>query len=195
MKVVFLDRDGVINEFPGLGDYVKTIKEFRFVPGALTALRYLTKAGYKIFVVSNQAGVTRGVYSKKKLEQINSYMMRHVRKAGARIVRAYYCIHTPDQNCDCRKPKIGSIEDALVKLNKTLRDAKKTFFVGDTESDIKTGHRAGCKTIFVLSGKEKRSDAKGWRVKPDYIVKDLLKAAGIITNENSHRLRLRGRRA
>ena len=136
MKVVFLDRDGTINKFPGLGDYVKSIKEFRFLPGALAALRKFTKEGYKIFIVSNQAGVTRGIYSKKKLEQINRYMMRHVQKAGGRIARAYYCIHTPDQNCGCRKPKIGSIKDALVRLNKTIRYAKKTFFVGDTEYDM-----------------------------------------------------------
>ena len=195
MKIIFLDRDGVINRFPGLGDYVTKVKNFHFIPGSLTALRLLTKKGYKIFIISNQAGVTRGVYSKAKLEQINSYMLRNVRKTGGKITKAYYCIHTPDQNCECRKPKIGSIREALIKLNKTIYLARKTFFVGDTEADIKAGDHAGCKTILVLSGKDTKKDAQTWPVKPDFIAKNLLEAAGIVTNENSRHPRLRRRRA
>ena len=105
MKVVFLDRDGVINKFPGLGDYVTKVKNFHFLPGSLKAIRLLTEKGYSIFVVSNQAGVTRGIYSQKKLDQINTYMLKHVNRVGGKIRKTFYCIHTPNQNCDCRKPK------------------------------------------------------------------------------------------
>ena len=139
MKVVFLDRDGVINEFPGNGNYVTKLKDFHFIPGALEAIRRLTEQNYKIFVVSNQAGVGKGVFSKQKLEQINRKMLDQVKKHGGQIKNVFYCIHRSDAGCDCRKPEIGHIRKALSSLKMTIRSAKKTFFVGDTESDIRTG--------------------------------------------------------
>lgn len=195
MKVVFLDRDGVINRFPGHRDYVTKIKNFHFLPGSLNAIRELTQKGYHIFVVSNQAGVTRGVYSQKKLDQINRYMLKHVIRAGGKIRKTFYCIHLPDENCDCRKPKIGSIKKAFALLKKHPKDAQRSFFVGDTESDMEAGKKAGCQTIFVLSGKDNRRHLRSWSVKPDYIANNLLEATKIITNENSHHSRLRRRRA
>ena len=185
-RVIFLDRDGVINRFPGHGGYVTRIKDFRFLPGSLKALKILTDEGYNIFVISNQAGVSRGVYSQDKLSQINNYLLKGVKKAGARIKKVFYCTHMPDHNCDCRKPNIGSVKKALQLVNKNLKTAKDSFFIGDAESDIKAGHKAGCQTILVLSGKETRKAVvKNWPVKPDYIVKNLLEAVGIVTHENS----------
>ncbi len=186
MRVVFLDRDGVINKFPGHGNYVTKVKDFHFLPGALEALRLLTEMGYSVFIVSNQAGVARGVYSYRKLKQITDYMLRHVRKAGGRIKEAMYCIHRADENCDCRKPKIGSIRKAFQSMNKPMRHAKKTFFVGDVQSDILAGHNAGCTTIFVLSGLEDRRSLRRWSVQPDYIARDLLDAVKVITRLNSN---------
>lgn len=184
MKVVFLDRDGVINEFPGHGSYVTRVKDFHFIDGALDAIRELTQSGYKIFVISNQAGVGKGVYSYDKLRRIDGKMMKGVVKAGGKIRKSFYCTHRSNAGCDCRKPGIGLLRRALKSLNKTISHAEKAFFVGDTEGDIKTGHNAGCKTIFVLSGRENRRTMRKWTVKPDYIVKDLKAAVPIIQHEN-----------
>jgi D-glycero-D-manno-heptose 1,7-bisphosphate phosphatase len=194
MKVVFLDRDGVINEFPGNGKYVTKLKEFRFVPGALDALRALTGEGYSIFVISNQAGVAKGIYSKEKLEHITRNMLRDVRSTGGRIKRIFYCTHFSHAGCECRKPEIGSIRKALQSMNRTIRSAQKAYFVGDTQSDIQAGHNAGCTTIFVLSGREDRRHMRGWEVKPDYVAKDLLEASDIINERNLERSSRRTRR-
>ncbi|HOY10535.1 MAG TPA: HAD family hydrolase, partial [Candidatus Omnitrophota bacterium] len=184
LKIVFLDRDGVINVFPGHGKYVTKVKDFHFLPRALDAMKLLSDAGYTIFVVSNQAGVGRGVFSQDKLNRITRKMMAGVEKAGARIKKVYYCTHRPDAGCSCRKPDIGSVRRALKSVEKTLDSARKTYFVGDTKQDIETGYNAGCKTVFVLSGRENRRYMNGWIVKPDYIVKDLYDAAKIICGQN-----------
>ena len=89
MKVLFLDRDGVINKFPGNGKYVTKLKEFHFVPGALDALRILTNEGYSIFVISNQAGVAKGLYSSEKLEHINRNMLREFKAMGGCMKRNF----------------------------------------------------------------------------------------------------------
>lgn len=185
MKVVFLDRDGVINEFPGNGNYVTRVKDFHLIPGALEGLRILTESGYTIFVVSNQAGVGKGVYSRDKLNRINRNMIKEVKKAGGKIKKVFYCTHRADAGCGCRKPGIDSVRKALESMNKSIRSAKKAFFVGDTGIDIKAGHNAGCKTIFVLSGREDRRYMRKWDVKPDYIVKDLVAAAKVIDKNGS----------
>ena len=195
MNVIFLDRDGVINEFPGNGNYVTKVKDFHFIPGAMEAIRSLTQAGYKLFVISNQAGVGKGVYSLDKLKRIDAYMTKNVQRAGGKIRKSFYCTHRSDAGCDCRKPGIGLLKKALKSLNKTIAHAQKAFFVGDTEGDIKTGHNAGCKTIFVLSGREDRRYMRKWAVKPDYIARDLKAATEVIQNENSRHPRNRRGRA
>lgn len=184
MKVVFLDRDGVINEFPGNGNYVTKIKEFHFIPGALEALRKLTEEGYSIFVISNQAGVGKGIYTREKLNHITRNMLKKVKEAKGKIKRVFYCTHKSNVGCDCRKPEIGSVRRALGLMNKTIHAAKKAFFVGDTEVDILAGHNAGCKTVFVLSGREDRRHMRSWDVKPDFIAKDLREASQIITQDS-----------
>lgn len=186
MNVVFLDRDGVINEFPGNGKYVTKVKDFHFIPRALEAISALTAHGYEIFIVSNQAGVGKGIYSRKKLEQITRHMLKDVRKVKGRIRRVMYCTHRSDHGCECRKPEIGNIVRGLRVLNKSPRHAEKAYFVGDTETDIQAGHNAGCKTIFVLSGREdRRHMQRKWSVKPDYIAKDLWEASKIILRNGS----------
>jgi len=182
VKLVFLDRDGVINEFPGNGKYVTKVRDFHFIPGALEAIQSLTKAHYTIFIVSNQAGVGKGIFTKKKLDQITQKMMREVKKSGGRIKKVYYSIRRSDEGCAMRKPNIGSVKKAMQALNKDMRIAKRAFFVGDTEADIQTGKNIGCKTIFVLSGREDVLYMRRWDdVEPDYIVKDLFEASKLIT--------------
>ena len=181
MKVAFLDRDGVINEFPGNGNYVTKVKDFHFIPGSLEAIRLLSKGGYKIFVVSNQAGVGKGIFTKQKLMEITDKMLKAVRAAGGKIDKVFYSTSRSDEYCQYRKPNIGSIRDAMRLLKKNIRSARKSYFVGDTETDIQTGHNANCKTVFVLSGRENvRYLLNKWKVRPDFIAKDLLEAAAII---------------
>lgn len=185
MKVVFLDRDGVINEFPGNGNYVTKLKEFHFIPGSIEAIKALTDMGYSLFVISNQAGVAKGLYSKAKLEHITRNMLRDIRACGGRIKRVFYCTHLSEDGCDCRKPRIGSIRKALASMDKTIREASSAFFVGDTESDILAGHNAGCKTILVLSGREDRRHVRGWQIKPDFVAGNLLDAVGVIEKQGA----------
>ena len=180
MKYVFLDRDGVINEFPGNGNYVTKVKNFHFIPGALEAIRKLTQEGFTIFVISNQAGVGKGVYTQNKLNRITQKMLKGVEAANGKIKKAFYCTHRSDAECDCRKPGIGNIENALQSVNQPIDAAAGSFFVGDTKSDILTGFNAKLKTIFVLTGRCTKEQVKDWGIKPDYIVSDLLEATKII---------------
>jgi len=195
MKVVFLDRDGVINEFPGNGLYVTKVKDFHFLPRALQALRRLTEAGYHVFVISNQAGVGKGVFSRTKLDSITAAMLKGVEAAGAKIDGVYYCTCKSSDACNCRKPRLGNVIEAMKKLHRTIDDARHAYFVGDTEVDIKAGCNAGCTTIFALSGREDREYMKRWDVTPDHIVEDLYDAVDLILKEDPHPARDRGRGA
>jgi D-glycero-D-manno-heptose 1,7-bisphosphate phosphatase len=195
MRVVFLDRDGVINKFPGNGLYVTREEDFHFLPRTLAALKRLTDAGYHIFVVSNQAGVGKGVYSKPMLEKITAKMLAGVEGAGAKIDEVFYCTCKSSAACHCRKPRIGNIIKALKSIDKTVDDAPHTWFVGDTEGDIQAGKNAGCRTIFVLSGREDHGYMKRWDVRPDHVVEDLYAAVDIIAQEDPHPARHSRRRA
>ncbi|MCA9407172.1 MAG: HAD-IIIA family hydrolase [Candidatus Omnitrophica bacterium] len=180
-KIIFLDRDGVINEFPGNGKYVTRCRDFHFIPGSLEGIQLLTKSGYKIFVISNQAGVGKKIFSERKLNQITRKMLRGVKISGGRIKKVYYSIKRSNEGCQFRKPNIGSIRKALASMNKDLKAARGAYFIGDTESDIKTGRNAGCKTIFVLSGREDCLYMRRWDdIQPDFIFRDLRDAAKYI---------------
>lgn len=195
MKVVFLDRDGVINEFPGNGLYVTKVKDFHFIPRVREAIAKLTAAGFDIFVISNQAGVGKGCYSLRKLELITTHMLKGIADAGGRITDVLYCTCKSTDGCNCRKPRIGNMIKALGSIDKTIDDAPHAYFVGDTEGDIKAGRNAGCTTVFVLSGREDSAYMKRWDVKPDFIVEDLYEAAELIIARDTGHSRQRGRRS
>lgn len=179
-KAVFLDRDGVINKYPGDKAYVTSRKGFRFLPRVKKALAKLSRSGFKIFVVSNQAGVDKGIFSKTDLDAITGYMLSGIRAAGGRIDAVYYCTHRAEKNCLCRKPKTGMIKTAQKNFKLNL---KQSFFVGDTIRDVITAKSAGCKSILVLSGKEKLRFRKDWEVQPAYIFKDLWEAVAFIVRQ------------
>lgn len=181
MKAIFLDRDGVINKYPGDRRYVTSWKEFRFLPRVKKALSLLKTRGFKIFVISNQAGVGKGIFSRKALDTITGNMLEEIKMAGGRVDSVYYCTHLEEDNCPCRKPKAGLIHIAKDHFPINLKDS---FFIGDTIRDIKTAHSAGCKAILVLSGKERLSNRNNWEVKPDFVFKDLWEAvSSIIVNK------------
>ena len=180
MKSIFLDRDGVINRDPGFGDYVKSWGEFHFMPGSIEAIKRLNDSGYEIFVISNQAGVARGLYSQQALDEITKNMLEEIEAKGGRINSVAYCTHRSDGDCNCRKPKTGMID----RLTKGLDiDFKKTYFIGDSRLDIGAGKNAGCKTILLLTGKEDPADIKNWKIQPDFIKKDLKEAVEWVLEE------------
>ncbi|MCM8801501.1 MAG: HAD family hydrolase [Candidatus Omnitrophica bacterium] len=183
--VVFLDRDGVINKYPGDKEYVKSWEEFHFLYGIKSALKELQKNGFKIFIISNQAGVAKRIYSEKALNKITENMLNELRKNRIKIDGVYYCIHQEKDNCLCRKPKTGLLDKAISKLNSEgyCLDPLKSYFIGDTIRDIQTGKARGLKTILVFSGKEKPEDKATWQVLPDYTALNLSEAVKIILNK------------
>lgn len=174
MKNIFLDRDGVINKYPGDRLYVTSLRKFKFLPRAKKAIALLNKKGYRVFVVSNQAGVGKGAYAQKTLDAITQYMFDEIRKAGGNIEKVYYCTHRKDAGCACRKPKTGMLKKAAGEFKFSLKGA---YFIGDTIRDVLTAHNAGAKSILILSGKEKLANQENWEAKPDFVFKDLLAAS------------------
>ena len=180
MRAIFLDRDGVINKYPGDKKYVTAWRQFRFLPRAKKAIAKLHKNGFKIFVISNQAGVGKGIFSQNALDYITKRMLREIRRASGNIDDVYYCSHRKDEDCPCRKPKTGLIDKAKKDYSIRMKDS---FFIGDTIRDVNTAKTAGCKSVLVLCGKEKLSNSKNWESRPDFIFKDLYGAAGFILNQ------------
>jgi len=178
MKAVFLDRDGVINKYPGDRLYVTSLKKFRFLPQTKKAIALFTKKGFKIFVASNQAGVGKGVYAKKTLEAITAKMLKEIERAGGKIAKVYYCTHHKGAGCACRKPKPGLLKQAAGEFKLNLKGA---YFIGDSIRDVLTAQAAGSKSILVLTGKDKLATRKHWEAEPDLIFKDLLTAAKFLT--------------
>ncbi len=178
MKAIFLDRDGVINKYPGDTKYVTSWKEFHFLPNVKKAITLLTGKEYPIYVISNQAGVSKGLYSQDALNDITNRMLKALEKSGARVSAVYYCTHRDEDRCSCRKPKAGLIKLALKGKKIDLRNS---FFIGDTIRDVRAAKAAGCKSILVFSGAEKPSNRDNWQALPDYTFKDLYAAAKFIT--------------
>ncbi|MCX5707600.1 MAG: HAD family hydrolase [Candidatus Omnitrophica bacterium] len=181
VKVVFLDRDGVVNKYPGDFNYVTSVEEFQLLPNVKSALEKLTASGFKLFVVSNQAGVAKGLYSLQDLNEIDSRMVFDLGDK-VRISETLYCTHRPEENCSCRKPKTGLIDEVVADLKDQgfAVDKEHSYFVGDSMIDIETGQSAGLKTILVFSGREKPQNQLHWDRIPDYKADDLSSAAQII---------------
>ena len=173
-KVIFIDRDGVINEDP-IGDYVKKWEDFRFIRGALEALKQLTDAGFDIVVMSNQAGVGDGEYSENALNEITTNMLDACKRHGIRIRRFYYCLHGKTAGCDCRKPKTGLLKQAAQDFS---FDTRNTYFIGDKAADIQTGNTFGLRTILVLTGhgKTDKTHLDDTR-RPEQILPSIVEAA------------------
>jgi len=177
MKIVFLDRDGVINAYPGDRNYVTSWEGFSFLPGAKEAIVNLHRSGFKIYVISNQAGVGKGLFTQKALDNITHNMLEEVRISGGEIDHVYYCTHRPEENCFCRKPKTGLIDLARKEYSLELDGA---FFIGDSMLDMEIAKAAGSCSILVLSGKEKLANRENWETTPDFVFASLFEAAEFI---------------
>jgi D-glycero-D-manno-heptose 1,7-bisphosphate phosphatase len=155
---VLLDRDGVLNRKPPQARYVRSWEEFEWLPGALEALRMLREAGYRVIVVSNQAGIGRGRMTTQDLESIHDRMKRDVLDAGGRIDAIYYCPHDWSAACACRKPKAGLLFQAQRDFS---LDLTRTPFIGDDERDRTAADVAVCPFIAVTEERSLLDVTKG----------------------------------
>ncbi|MCH1516589.1 MAG: D-glycero-beta-D-manno-heptose 1,7-bisphosphate 7-phosphatase [Alphaproteobacteria bacterium] len=146
-KAIFLDRDGVINEDLG---YVHHKSQFRFIKGVFEALASLQRLGFKLIVVTNQAGIARGYYSEEEFASLTTYMLSELNKQGVVIDKVMHCPHHPEftGKCECRKPAPGMILAAAKDLKIDLQNS---FMVGDKLSDIRAGLRSGIKKSYLIS--------------------------------------------
>jgi D-glycero-D-manno-heptose 1,7-bisphosphate phosphatase len=145
-KCFFFDRDGIINESPGEGKYVKDWNEFKLIPDFVEILRIIRKRGFEAIVVTNQRGIALGVVSRKNVELIHAKLMMLLKSQyGVELLDVFYCPHDEGE-CNCRKPRPGMLLEAARKYMIELR---MSWMVGDEPRDIEAGYKAGCKTILV----------------------------------------------
>ncbi len=150
MKLVILDRDGVINK--DADDYIKTPEEWRPIPGSLEAIARLHQADWRIVVASNQSAVGRGLITLEALGQIQQKINHALDELGAHIDGLFFCPHAPVAGCDCRKPKPGLLKDIEQRLHVELTGVP---FIGDTQKDVGAAQAVGARPLLVLTGKGK----------------------------------------
>lgn len=172
--VVFLDRDGVINR--DSPEYIKSLAEFEFLPRSLAAIQNLTINSIKVIVITNQSALHRGLITQKTLDTMHAAMITDVRAQGGRIEDIFYCPHTPDEGCRCRKPAPGMIHNARKKHGIDLSLAG---MVGDSAKDIACARRAGVGfAVLVKTGNfaKAQKDLEDLGIKPDRVAQDLYQA-------------------
>ena len=152
MKLVILDRDGVINH--DSDEYIKSPEEWVPIPGSLEAIARLHREGYKVVVVTNQSGVGRGLFDMNMLGHIHSKMLEAVRAKGGEIDAIFFCPHRPEDNCRCRKPQPGLYQEVTERLKVNLSGV---YSVGDSERDIIVARLVSARPVLVRSGKGKRT--------------------------------------
>ena len=144
-KAIFLDRDGVINK--ERGDYTWKIKDFIFNDGLFSFLKTMQEKGYILIIITNQGGISKGIYSHKDLSELNMFMFNEFSNNAIKITDLYYCPHHSDnEKCLCRKPNSLMLEKAIAKYNINVQ---KSYFIGDSERDIIAGKKAGLNTIKI----------------------------------------------
>ncbi|MFC2020409.1 D-glycero-alpha-D-manno-heptose-1,7-bisphosphate 7-phosphatase [Chloroflexota bacterium] len=175
-RAVFLDRDGTIIEDTG---YIGKIDRVKFLSGAGKAIKLLNENGFKVIIITNQAGVARGYFSEEAVKEINCYIQESLAQEGALIDKFYYCPHHLEgvveeyrKDCYYRKPNPGMIEEASRQFDINLTES---FVVGDRLSDIEAGRRAGCKTILLTDQAPLDNEVEITSA-PDYLAPDLYEA-------------------
>ena len=148
MKLVILDRDGVINQ--DSANYIKNPNEWIPLPGSLEAIALLNQHGFRVALATNQSGIARGLFDMVTLNAIHDKMHRALAQVGGRIDALFYCPHAADDNCECRKPKAKMIEDIGRRFSVDLNNVPA---VGDALRDLQAYSDAGCQPILVRTGK------------------------------------------
>jgi D-glycero-D-manno-heptose 1,7-bisphosphate phosphatase len=172
MKLVILDRDGVIN-FDS-DQYIKSTAEWRPIPGSIEAIARLNQSGYRIAVATNQSGIGRGLFDMATLNAINDKMMELVFRQGGRIDALFFCPHTATEECSCRKPKTGMLEEIAARFHTDLKGVPS---VGDSLKDLQAAEAVGAQPILVLTGKGAKTQAEGGLPKKTLVFENLAEAA------------------
>jgi len=146
LDTLFLDRDGVINMKLN-GRYVRNFEEFEFMPGAELAIASLSKTFKRILIVTNQQGIAKGIMSAEDLNSLHKTMIQKLKATGGAIQKIYYCPHLDAENCKCRKPNTGMIEQAIIDFPDL--ENEQSYLVGDSDSDITAGNKMGLITVKV----------------------------------------------
>ncbi|TYL46483.1 D-glycero-beta-D-manno-heptose 1,7-bisphosphate 7-phosphatase [Marinomonas sp. IMCC 4694] len=155
--IILLDRDGVINHDSDA--YVKSVEEWQPIAGSIHAIAALSKAGFQVFVVTNQSGIARGYYDEATLQAMHDKMTALVEEKGGKINGIQYCPHGPDNDCNCRKPKSGMIEAIEAELRVSFENTP-AILVGDSLRDLQAGQARGCSPVLVLTGKGRDTQYK-----------------------------------
>ena len=171
MKLIILDRDGVIN-FDSSA-YIKSPAEWKPIPGSPEAIARLNQAGYRVVVATNQSGVGRSLFDMDTLNAIHEKMHKTVAAAGGRIDAVFYCPHAADANCDCRKPKPGMFERIAACYNLDLTSVPA---IGDSLRDLQAAAASGALPMLVLTGKGEKTLADGDLPEDTLVFKDLAAA-------------------
>ncbi|HEY2630419.1 MAG TPA: D-glycero-beta-D-manno-heptose 1,7-bisphosphate 7-phosphatase [Usitatibacter sp.] len=172
MKLVILDRDGVINV--DSDQYIKSPSEWKPIPGSIEAIARLNQNGYRIAVATNQSGIGRGLFDMATLNAINDKMMEMVFRQGGRIDALFFCPHTADENCNCRKPRTGMLEEIAARFHTELKGVPA---VGDSLRDLQAAEGVGAQPILVLTGKGKATQAQDSLPKKTLVFADLAEAS------------------
>ena len=152
MKLVILDRDGVINY--DSASYIKSPDEWKPIPGSLEAIAQLSQAGYHVVIASNQSGIGRGLFEMATLNAIHDKMHHAIGQLGGRIDAVFFCPHAQDGSCNCRKPKPGLLEEIGRRFNVNLRGVPS---IGDSLRDLEASAAVGAQPILVLTGKGQKT--------------------------------------
>lgn len=174
---ILLDRDGVINH--DSDDYIKSADEWNPIDESLEAIALLNKHGYKVVVITNQSGLSRGFYDETVLADIHQKMHQLTAAKGGEIEAIFYCPHGPEDGCNCRKPKPGLLTQFSEKFNTSLSSI---YFIGDKLSDIQAANAAGAKPVLVKTGKGENTFIKHPNITAP-IFKNLYDAAKFIVSE------------
>ena len=172
MKLVILDRDGVINH--DRDQYIKSPAEWRPIPGSIEAIARLHQGGWRIVVATNQSGIGRGLFDMATLNAINDKMMELVFRQGGRIDALFFCPHTAAESCGCRKPRTGMFEEIAARFHTELKGVP---VVGDSLKDLQAADAVGAQPLLVLTGKGQRTRAQGGLPRRTQIFDDLADAA------------------
>ena len=168
MKLIILDRDGVINY--DSDQFIKSPEEWKPLPGSLEAIARLTQAGYRVVVATNQSGVGRGLFDMPTLNAIHEKMHKACAQTGGRIDAVFFCPHAANANCECRKPKSGMIAEIAERYS---MDLKGVPAVGDSLRDLEASVRLGAQPILVLTGKGQQTQTTGGLPEGTLIYPDL----------------------
>lgn len=178
MKLIILDRDGVINEDSDA--FIKSPEEWMPIPGSLEAIAQLNRVGFTVAVASNQSGLARGLFDQATLEAMHEKFNKLLAEKGGEVATIKYCPHAPDDGCDCRKPEPGLLHQIANELNS---DLKAVPIIGDSLRDLQAAEAVGAQPVLVCTGKGEATLAAGNLPEGTHVYSDLAAAVAFYAGE------------